>query len=223
MENLIQARDLVKTYTMGDQTVHALRGVSIDIAKGEFLTLLGPSGSGKTTTLMLLAGFEHASSGQIRLDGKPRSSILVEPKNGRLPPMTKEAQARVQARFGKALAPINEGMQRDGTLYLLTLRLVPLFPFNLLNYALGLTRISLTQYVLASIVCMAPGTIGVVRAATNPWLGAAGQAMGAKILEKHLTPRDQFVERVPVFGGKIDDVAQCHHALFPARMFPTAS
>jgi ABC-type lipoprotein export system ATPase subunit len=50
-ENLIQARDLVKTYTMGDQTVHALRGVSIDIAKGDFVAIMGASGSGKSTLM----------------------------------------------------------------------------------------------------------------------------------------------------------------------------
>jgi rhodanese-related sulfurtransferase len=48
-------------------------------------------------------------------------------------------------------------------------RLVPLFPFNLLNYALGLTQIPLTQYVLASLVCMAPGTLAYA------WLGYAGR------------------------------------------------
>jgi rhodanese-related sulfurtransferase len=48
-------------------------------------------------------------------------------------------------------------------------RLVPLFPFNLLNYALGLTRIPLVHYVLASLVCMAPGTLAYT------WLGYAGR------------------------------------------------
>ncbi len=48
----------------------AIKDLDLDIARGEFLTLLGPSGSGKTTTLMLLAGFEMASRGAIELDGK---------------------------------------------------------------------------------------------------------------------------------------------------------
>ena len=49
----------------------AVEDLSLSVEAGEFLTLLGPSGSGKTTTLMLLAGFEPPTSGQIRLDGKP--------------------------------------------------------------------------------------------------------------------------------------------------------
>ncbi|HWS05308.1 MAG TPA: ATP-binding cassette domain-containing protein, partial [Burkholderiaceae bacterium] len=51
---LIQARNLVKTYTMGDQTVHALRGVSLDIAEGDFVAIMGASGSGKSTLMNIL-------------------------------------------------------------------------------------------------------------------------------------------------------------------------
>jgi putative spermidine/putrescine transport system ATP-binding protein len=53
----------------------AVDGLTLDIRAGEFITLLGPSGSGKTTTLMLLAGFEAPTSGQIRLDGRPIQSL----------------------------------------------------------------------------------------------------------------------------------------------------
>jgi putative spermidine/putrescine transport system ATP-binding protein len=56
----------VKSY---DGRVNAVDGISLDIAKGEFLTLLGPSGSGKTTTLMMIAGFEKPTSGVIELGG----------------------------------------------------------------------------------------------------------------------------------------------------------
>jgi putative spermidine/putrescine transport system ATP-binding protein len=58
-----------------------VRDLSLEIAKGEFLTLLGPSGSGKTTTLMMLAGFETATSGEIYLDGKPINRIAPEHRN----------------------------------------------------------------------------------------------------------------------------------------------
>jgi putative spermidine/putrescine transport system ATP-binding protein len=64
-----------KTYDGEQLVVHDL---NIDIAKGEFLTLLGPSGSGKTTTLMMLAGFETATAGEIYLDGKPINAIAPE-------------------------------------------------------------------------------------------------------------------------------------------------
>jgi putative spermidine/putrescine transport system ATP-binding protein len=57
----------VKSY---DGRVNAVDGISLDIAKGEFLTLLGPSGSGKTTTLMMIAGFEAPTSGAIELAGE---------------------------------------------------------------------------------------------------------------------------------------------------------
>jgi putative spermidine/putrescine transport system ATP-binding protein len=57
----------VKSY---DGRVNAVDGISLDIAKGEFLTLLGPSGSGKTTTLMMIAGFEEPTGGVIELAGE---------------------------------------------------------------------------------------------------------------------------------------------------------
>src|SRR5580658_7411590 len=58
-------------------SVGAVRGVSLDIRSGEFLTLLGPSGSGKTTTLMMIAGFEAPSDGDITIDG--RSVVTLPP------------------------------------------------------------------------------------------------------------------------------------------------
>lgn len=64
--------DLEKSY---DRTA-AVAGVSLDIRSGEFLTLLGPSGSGKTTTLMMIAGFETPSAGDIAIDG---ASVVAMP------------------------------------------------------------------------------------------------------------------------------------------------
>jgi len=73
----------------------------------------------------------------------------------------------VQSRFGRTLSPINEGMQRDGVFYLLTLRLVPVFPFWLINLVMGLTPISAARYYLTSQVGMLPGTAVFVLAGTQ--------------------------------------------------------
>ena len=58
-----------------DGEVLVVKNLNLDIAKGEFLTMLGPSGSGKTTCLMMLAGFETPTNGEIYLDGDPISNI----------------------------------------------------------------------------------------------------------------------------------------------------
>ncbi len=65
-ECVFQVRDLVKTYTMGEVQVQALRGVNLDLFKGELIVLLGPSGSGKSTLLNILGGLDTASSGLVR-------------------------------------------------------------------------------------------------------------------------------------------------------------
>ena len=73
----------------------------------------------------------------------------------------------VQARFGATLAPLNEGIRRDGAWYLATLRLVPLFPFWLVNLAMGLTPIGALRYYGVSQLAMLPGTAVYVLAGTQ--------------------------------------------------------
>jgi putative ABC transport system ATP-binding protein len=68
---LFEARGLSKTYRSGDIEVHALRGVDLDIARGEFIVLLGASGSGKSTLLNLLGGLDTPTAGDIRFAGQP--------------------------------------------------------------------------------------------------------------------------------------------------------
>ncbi len=73
----------------------------------------------------------------------------------------------VQSRFGKRLAPINAGMKRDGMFYLLTLRLVPVFPFWLVNLLSGLTPIGAGRFYVVSQLGMLPGTVVFVNAGTQ--------------------------------------------------------
>ncbi len=67
-DTLVQFRGVQKTY---DGETLVVRSLDLDIRRGEFLSLLGPSGSGKTTCLMMLAGFESPTAGEILLDGQP--------------------------------------------------------------------------------------------------------------------------------------------------------
>src|SRR3546814_3593611 len=73
----------------------------------------------------------------------------------------------VRARFPKAVGAVDRGVERDGNFYLLTLRLVPLFPFFLVNLAMGLTAMRVLPFALVSLVGMLPGTIVYVNAGTQ--------------------------------------------------------
>lgn len=72
---LIRCHDLQKTYRMGDNLVHALRGVSVDIQAGEYVAIMGASGSGKSTFMNLLGALDTPSAGELEIDGQRLSSL----------------------------------------------------------------------------------------------------------------------------------------------------
>jgi putative ABC transport system ATP-binding protein len=72
---LIETQDLWKTYVMGSEEIHALRGVSIQIERGEYVAIMGPSGSGKSTLMNLIGCLDTPSKGSYLLNGKQVSDM----------------------------------------------------------------------------------------------------------------------------------------------------
>src|SRR5690242_616513 len=67
---VVSARELTRRYGEGDTAVDALRGVSLDVAKGELTAVMGPSGSGKSTLMHILAGLDRPTSGEVTVAGQ---------------------------------------------------------------------------------------------------------------------------------------------------------
>jgi len=72
---LIETRDLWKTYVMGQEEIHALRGVTVQIERGEYVAIMGPSGSGKSTLMNLVGCLDTPSKGSYLLNGKEVASM----------------------------------------------------------------------------------------------------------------------------------------------------
>ena len=74
-EPVISARDVKREYIMGKAVVHALRGVSFQVYRGEFVSIMGPSGSGKSTLLHLIGCLDTPTSGSLSVEGQDVSSM----------------------------------------------------------------------------------------------------------------------------------------------------
>jgi putative ABC transport system ATP-binding protein len=72
---VVTASDVVRSYGVGDCAVHALRGVSLEIARGRLTAVMGPSGSGKSTLMHILAGLDKPTSGEVTVAGVDISSL----------------------------------------------------------------------------------------------------------------------------------------------------
>ena len=77
-KNVVECKDLCKTFTVGDSEVHAVEKVSLKISEGEFVSVVGPSGSGKTTLLNLIGTLEKPSSGTVIIDGENTKELEIK-------------------------------------------------------------------------------------------------------------------------------------------------
>jgi uncharacterized membrane protein YdjX (TVP38/TMEM64 family) len=108
----------------------------------------------------------------------------------------------IAARGGERLGRLMRGVEEEGWRFVAFVRLVPLFPFNLMNYAFGLTNIRLRDYVLASFVCMAPGALAYTylgyagREAASGQVGAIRKAVVALALLAAVAFLPKLVRRI---------------------------
>ena len=77
---VIELQNIKRNFQVGDETVHALRGVSFSIREGEFVTIMGTSGSGKSTLLNTLGCLDTPTSGEYLLDGVSVRTMSIEPR-----------------------------------------------------------------------------------------------------------------------------------------------
>jgi putative ABC transport system ATP-binding protein len=68
VENAVRVRNVVKRYEMGEVVVEALRGINMEIQRGEYISIVGPSGSGKTTLFNMIGGLDKPTEGRVYID-----------------------------------------------------------------------------------------------------------------------------------------------------------
>ena len=76
-EIVVRLENVIKTYSMGESEVHALRGISFQIEQGEFLSIMGPSGSGKSTCMNMIGCLDRPTSGIVEINGK-ETAMMTE-------------------------------------------------------------------------------------------------------------------------------------------------
>jgi hypothetical protein len=133
----------------------------------------------------------------------------------------------VAARAGERLAGLMRGVDEEGWRFVAFVRLVPLFPFNLVNYVFGVTRIRLGDYVIASFVCMAPGALAYTylgyagREAASGQAGAIHKALLALALLAAVAFLPRLVRRLK--GPRFTEMPRIKHLLAFGHMGLAAS
>ena len=102
MPVILEAHDLVKRYPLGEGSVDALRGVSLSVAKGEFVAIMGSSGSGKSTMLHLLGGLDRPTEGSVEIDG-----INISQLNDEEATLTRRAKTGFVFQFFNLISLLN--------------------------------------------------------------------------------------------------------------------
>ena len=74
-DTVVRLENVIKTYSMGESEVHALRGISFSIEQGEFLSIMGPSGSGKSTCMNMIGCLDRPTSGIVEINGKETAKM----------------------------------------------------------------------------------------------------------------------------------------------------
>ena len=116
---LVQVRGLVKRYRTGDRTVEVLRGVDLDLRRGERIAVVGPSGAGKSTLLHILGTLDRPTEGRVTIDGADpfslRDTDLAAFRNRRneVAPAYDSSPSNARPHWAALIAPVPESVRRS--------------------------------------------------------------------------------------------------------------